>query len=905
MSATTPNSERLQEVESPTSAFSFEDRLRGAKKAIQEATNASLRYVETHPISLDEVMRNNNNDSDDDAISEEFDIAMAVFGNDTIAAEEQINSKLTNIEKQISDYLSSHQPSGGESALYSTNQTVDIDCSVLGNQDGESDDFKNALRNEAVELKSKIFFLQRCSEARVALDEAESLSIDASCGNKRAALVDIAKCVCAANEAVKEAEQMVHSQASDARHAHEMEVANQILEATRIQIQRWVIDLDAKVSTILESCITISSKHLTVCHGVVDGISSLKESTEKTSSDDMSATYEGLKVAFEVLTILSDSFGPSKLNNSLYCIADDIKSKVISPIIQEIRTHLESGSFPPCLEMKESSSNESIGIDKHTTISSKRLRKKFYTLEWSHQEEGQQKSSKLIDITWWSNLLISLQSILTFVHDRILLGQAHLSRIVGCSIFGDVLKLSHSPNNLSMLENDFGSTHVGTVMKALTELIWDECIPSTISENVLSKLPDMANFVQESAKKFEQSLTEQNFIPDKNHLSTCANSFMITFSQKIRTTILNEGRDLLLQSDYHKTIRVGVNVNDKKKCNRPSYWEDINVEKDDMSVFLLHECAISTVASDLMNLCIKTMDTAVTIDFKCHKDLERLLPHMLYRSAHELLDVYRGVIPSMYGNEIATIPRTAAILHNDFVFFAHQMLGLGLKYKERFPVVNGDHESPIKCTFVDLVPIFRELAERTMSDMIKYQMHQLSEIVKPRITYIREALRSNEGVVEWTDAETAIEAGIYHLRHLSKSWQTTLSYDVYGRTMGNLVDTLFSFYLDEVLKVQDMSEPACHFVGSLFRNAIRGSVDLFDMNQNPVEAQKEAARYCNVWNKFIAVGKFMNMSIAEINMALSEGTFRFCTGQELSRLVTAVYADSDKRRTLLRLLANH
>ena len=57
--------------------------------------------------------------------------------------------------------------------------------------------------------------------------------------------------------------------------------------------------------------------------------------------------------------------------------------------------------------------------------------------------------------------------------------------------------------------------------------------------------------------------------------------------------------------------------------------------------------------------------------------------------------------------------------------------------------------------------------------------------------------------------------------------------------------------------------------------------------------------------KFHAVGEFMDMSIADINVNLSEGTFREVTGVELSRLVTAVYEDSDKRRQLLNLLANH
>ena len=93
-------------------------------------------------------------------------------------------------------------------------------------------------------------------------------------------------------------------------------------------------------------------------------------------------------------------------------------------------------------------------------------------------------------------------------------------------------------------------------------------------------------------------------------------------------------------------------------------------------------------------------------------------------------------------------------------------------------------------------------------------MHQLSEVVHPRIIYLKDALRENEGDVEWTDAETALQAGLYHLRHLSQSRWSTLSYDVYSRTMANLVDSLFSIYLEEVLKATAISEPACRFLSA-------------------------------------------------------------------------------------------
>ena len=96
----------------------------------------------------------------------------------------------------------------------------------------------------------------------------------------------------------------------------------------------------------------------------------------------------------------------------------------------------------------------------------------------------------------------------------------------------------------------------------------------------------------------------------------------------------------------------------------------------------------------------------------------------------------------------------------------------------------------------------------------------------------------------WTDAETTLTTGLYHLRHLSQSWW--------------------------------MIEVSWDFIG------IQGG------------GRRENA-----------IGKSMNMSLADINnMNLSEGTFRDVTGVELSRLVTAVYENSERRRGLLDLLAN-
>lgn len=83
-----------------------------------------------------------------------------------------------------------------------------------------------------------------------------------------------------------------------------------------------------------------------------------------------------------------------------------------------------------------------------------------------------------------------------------------------------------------------------------------------------------------------------------------------------------------------------------------------------------------------------------------------------------------------------------------------------------------------------MVPPFRDLANKSMGSMLDVQKDQLSQLITPRIASFKESLSSNESVSEWDDAETALRAALYHLRHLSQSWSQVLSREVYHLAIG-------------------------------------------------------------------------------------------------------------------------
>ena len=194
----------------------------------------------------------------------------------------------------------------------------------------------------------------------------------------------------------------------------------------------------------------------------------------------------------------------------------------------------------------------------------------------------------------------------------------------------------------------------------------------------------------------------------------------------------------------------------------------------------------------------------------------------------------------------------------------------------------------------------------------------LQRAVSPRLANFEQALASNESVTEWDDADTALRAALYHLRHLSQTWKSVLSRGVYQMTMGNLVDLILTLFLDPVLKAKDITEPAGRFVHSLFLDAARGTAEVFlvgtpgnnDANvdhraTNNMEQHFQLAKnYSTMFDKLRAVGQFMCMRLDEVQRGLEDGAFRYVTARELSHLLISTFEESVKRNEMLNVLAS-
>lgn len=869
----------------------LETRIRTAKKIIRDATASAMKFAETDKsiLTANDSFQPTATMNDD----QQFDLAMTLFGDDTKAMEENIKSSLLQVESDLHSCLEKWEGQVREgSNEVEEEEPPKVHYESFGlDENADSSDKRYALEAEAVVLQSKITFLKKCSDARMALDEVHSLALEASTGAQKCVVFPSATKLSEAKTSLDDAISFLDSISNSsheeddglAMRDRDLKVARDIIGSIHTQIRRKASDLHCMALSILDSYIQISSSQISICN---DSVS---------ESSHAEHIHEGIDAALNALALLSEGSDVSILENAIRNIAHRVMEEVLRPQIEKVKTSLESGKKPQLLKWNETKTKASSGhySTKSTSLLTNKPKGIVNSLEWSLEDD----SSSSIEL-WWPNILQFVQSVSKFLLEHFLSHRSDIVPVFGNIVFGKAF-VSKNPYHVAFEENVDMGQHT-PIVKLLCRIFWDHCIPSTCSVDDFLIVEKEGESLQKCNASFEAFMIDSGFISKSTILSEYGTRFKEKYSEKIRQIILARGRNILLEQDYHNTIEVGVDIYKKRKDNRPVYLDELKIEDNDMGVFFMDKACISQVASNLLQLVIETMDQAI----ECATTNRSLMSSSLYRAARELLDLFRAIIPAAHGKEIASIPRTAAVFHNDCVYFTNKLLTLGVEYRDKFPQDENGNDSALKviCTFLDAVPTFRELADKSMNEMIDFQKAQLSELISPRIKYIKEALGSNEGVIEWTEAETALTSGIYHCRHLSRVWKTVLSHDVYGRTIGSLVDTLYKLYLDQIIGAKEISEQATHFVSALFRDALKSTSEFFGSPKDVVEATKEASRYCSLHHKFTAIGKFMDMTLTDITMGLSDGTFQSVSSSELTALVLAAYTDSPRRRSLIQLL---
>jgi hypothetical protein len=821
-------------------------------------------------------------------------------------------------------------------------------------------------------LLQKIQFLLECSQARSTLDESISYSTAVLAPQEMRNMKKSTELWVQAHIALDKAKQvLVEMESSQVLLRNEMEKqlsssiqnCDRLYEAIHRLVRRQKLDILGEAEQIWTTCIQISSRHIFV--------GAPKQNRGSLPSSD------GMVVFFGILDSLmhrDNDVMDKAFQSILRKLTSHLQQTIFQPILDDLqvdrytsisfRSPSGDETFDGITAVKDgnrldwassrgtSNINPNVLKDLNLKDYAASLQKNRPT---NHSELQRDVTTKL---EHWENATSFLHVLLSFVADNVLLQNSHACSFVAKRLFGRPTNLatilgeghdteSENPGrtavgNFQTQFCRFGEDDDGVLLEPLLEAIGKTCVaPLRLPQNqLLPQLNIIAQRLQSVFHPMIQELSARNILPVETatYFSNYLKSIHQMYINHRRCQLLNEARDLIVSTDYHNTTIVGEEINippplfAEERPNSPAAAAvDSILSQDGLAVFKLHRASISCTAHEAMLLCRKILDDVVEhYNYRLDAEDSSNLPNLshftspvdfqitycatMYRTARETLDLFRAIIPVQHGKEVAQVPRTAAILHNDGVFFAHHCLTLGLEYKSQFhgPVseisdVKDEDDNISKardqllrqhCMFIDMVPLFRDIADRSLSDMLSVQKHQIQELVRGRITIFHVALKSNEYLSEWSDAEMAFEAGIYHIRHVIQNWKPPiLSNDIFNRAIGYLVDGLLTLFLEEIEQATDISATACPFLHSLLTKAM----EELDRVWEPCPNKKQ---YSRVWDRCQVCGLFMNMSILDIQNSLSSGLFRSFTASELAHLITSCFDDTPKRRALLQLIAS-
>lgn len=118
--------------------------------------------------------------------------------------------------------------------------------------------------------------------------------------------------------------------------------------------------------------------------------------------------------------------------------------------------------------------------------------------------------------------------------------------------------------------------------------------------------------------------------------------------------------------------------------------------------------------------------------------------------------------------------------------------------------------------------------------------------------------------------------------------------------MGELCDSVLRGLIKELQKLSDISEVETHQLHHLFTLALSQIPTLFVVAKEKDKVQMPVAKYVPSWEKFGKMTELLEARLADISQQYENGSLSDFSNTELHALVTALFADTEKRSDLLK-----
>ncbi|KAG1050022.1 hypothetical protein G6F43_007682 [Rhizopus delemar] len=363
----------------------------------------------------------------------------------------------------------------------------------------------------------------------------------------------------------------------------------------------------------------------------------------------------------------------------------------------------------------------------------------------------------------------------------------------------------------------------------------------SIAPAVPSSRDQLSEFgrVQRAVRSFEAACAQDGFELTENPLSDFVDHIDRHYAKKRRERVLKEARTVMLRRLYDA--------------------EPIQIETDSGQVQTYH---ISQSPQLLAVLISDTLAEAAEL-----KTEHPISAAQLTEGVHDLLDMYRAIMPSHHRPQLLSHPSSALIFRNDCFWLAHQLqttsrrYGVDLKEGERLE---------------ELGKAWQELCMMQRVDKIQTILDTLQSFSAPQTSW-----------------EPVLSTVLDLVRSFADDIRPRVDPAVFFDILGRIVDSVLNRLMGDLEDLTDIGADESHEIARSLNSLIQ-LVSVFD-HQQPASPDL-VGRLVPNWLKFWLLKDILEMNMREIMEAFRRGSLHMFQKSELEHLLCALFADSDLRR---------
>ena len=292
-------------------------------------------------------------------------------------------------------------------------------------------------------------------------------------------------------------------------------------------------------------------------------------------------------------------------------------------------------------------------------------------------------------------------------------------------------------------------------------------------------------------------------------------------------------------------------------------------------------CTVSKCVKEFVNLLHETLRDCYARETAADK-LE------MFRTARDMVELFRAVIPTQHKRDIATIPMAAAVHYNNCMYVAHYLIVTSVQIQQHLK----PHHS--FATFVDQIPFVRQMGEDAFQQEMKKQRNSILGSLKEFCDF-----SDVSGENKRDEVYRGVRQGLFQITQLSRVYKEALPAHVHKDSVGSLLDSLVSHVVKGILALEDIVSADASELHEILDIILEKGPSIMQFSK---EQAKDVSLYCASWIKLQDLAFILNARLYEIvdRWAQGKGSLaQHFKPVEVRTLIKALFTNTDRRAAAL------